>query len=72
MSYYIKESLLYPEDSENNRVLYKIVEKNTELEIYETVSYDKTRNMCRSLNLGSGFHGWTPSFFTIKYPTPSD
>lgn len=68
MSYYIKEELLYPEDSENNCPNYKIIEKDTELQIYETVSYDKTRSMCRSLNLGAGFNGWTPSFFTTKYP----
>ena len=72
MSYYIRESLLHPEGSEKNCTLYKIVEKDTDLEIYETVSYDKTRNMCRSLNLGSGFQGWTPSFFSTKYPAPSD
>lgn len=58
MSYYIKE--------ENS--LFKIVEKNSELVVQETKDRAFARSRCRSLNLGSGFNGFTPEFFCIKYP----
>lgn len=58
MTYYIKE--------ENS--LYKIVEKGSELIVQETPDKSFARSRCRSLNLGSGFNGWTPPFFCAKYP----
>lgn len=58
MSYYIKE--------ENS--LYKIIEKDSELVIQETKDKTFARSRCRSLNLGSGFNGFTPPFFCAKYP----
>lgn len=46
---------------------YKIVEKDSELVVIKFDSYDKARMLCRSLNLGSGFNGYTPAFFTQEF-----
>lgn len=58
MSYYIKE-----EGS-----TYHIVEKGSELVVQETKDKAFAKSRCRSLNLGSGFNGFTPPFFCVKYP----
>lgn len=58
MSYYVRE--------ENS--VFKIVEKHSELVVQETGDKTFARSRCRSLNLGSGFNGFTPEFFCIKYP----
>ena len=51
------------EDEKTNN----IVEKETELVIAKIRSSREARKMCRSLNLGSGFNGYTPVFFTLEY-----
>jgi len=43
---------------------YNIIEKDTELNIFQTHRERDARELCRSLNLGSGFNGYTPFFFT--------
>jgi hypothetical protein len=58
MTYYVKEE-------KNN---YYIVEKGTELVLQETTDRAFARSRCRTLNLGSGFNGFTPEFFCAKYP----
>lgn len=45
---------------------YDILEKDTGLLIKLSCSEEKARNLCRKMNLGSGFNGWTPPFFTMK------
>lgn len=46
---------------------YQIIEKDTELVVMEYNNYGEARALCRSLNLGSGFDGFTPMFFTQEY-----
>jgi hypothetical protein len=45
-----------------------IVEKGTDLVVYKTSVIEEAMRLCRSLNLGAGFNGFTPSFFCLKYP----
>lgn len=46
-----------------------IIEKDTNMVIHSSTDYNESRNICRSLNLGAGFQGFTPSFFTLDYDT---
>jgi hypothetical protein len=47
----------------NEKNLYDIFEKNSEVVIeINKKSEDEARAVCRKLNLGSGFNGWTPEF----------
>lgn len=57
MSYHVKES--------DNK--FSVVEKGTDLVIKTTSVQKEARDLCRSLNLGAGFDGWTPEFFTYVY-----
>ena len=45
---------------------YNIVEKDTDLTIELERTEKEARYLCRKMNLGSGFNGWTPTFFTSK------
>lgn len=47
---------------------YEIIEKGSELVVAVRAEKDVAVKLCRSLNLGSGFDGFTPPFFTLKYP----
>lgn len=47
----------------SNNEDFDVVEKDTGLVVYRTESSRTARSMCRSLNLGSGFNGFTPIFF---------
>jgi hypothetical protein len=42
---------------------FNIFEKESETEIVLERSEKEARDICRKLNLGSGFHGFTPHFF---------
>lgn len=44
---------------------FDILEKDTELVVYSTRQQNVARDLCRSLNLGSGFGGHTPPFFAV-------
>lgn len=46
---------------------YNILEKETDALIQLEKSEEEIRDICRKMNLGSGFNGWTPDFF-IKKP----
>ncbi len=46
----------------------EVVEKGTELVVHQGLDADFARRLCRGLNLGHGFNGFTPTFFTTKYP----
>lgn len=45
---------------------YNIVEKSSELVVQTMDDEKEARKLCRSLNLGAGFNGFTPTFFTIR------
>lgn len=47
--------------------LWKVIEKDTNLCIYESDNERESRDISRSLNLGSGFRGFTPLFFTSGF-----
>lgn len=49
---------------------YEIIEKGSELVVAVRTEKDVAVKLCRSLNLGSGFDGFTPPFFTLVYPNP--
>lgn len=57
MSYSVKET-------KGNHV---ILEKESETAIELKGDEKKAREVCRKLNLGSGFNGWTPLFIAKAY-----
>jgi hypothetical protein len=48
---------------------YNIYEKGGDVLIELSFEEKKAKDLCRKLNLGSGFNGWTPMFFATKYNT---
>ena len=46
---------------------YKIVEKDTQHVVDRVVKEKPARELCRDLNLGAGFAGWTPEFFCQNF-----
>lgn len=42
---------------------FDIIEKDTGVKIALKTDETIAKNICRKLNLGSGFNGWTPTFF---------
>ena len=42
---------------------FSVVEKETEHVVYSVGHVEPANRMCRDLNLGAGFAGWTPNFF---------
>ncbi len=44
---------------------FRVIEKDTEVILYKSHSKVDARSICRSLNLGSGFNGLTPKFFSL-------
>ena len=44
-----------------------ILELGTDMFVYYGVKEKDIRDMTRSLNLGAGFNGFTPSFFTEQF-----
>ena len=47
----------------NEKNLYDIFEKESDVVIELSKTDDKdARAVCRKMNLGSGFNGWTPEF----------
>lgn len=47
---------------------FEVIERGTDLVVASRTSNEEARRLARSLNLGSGFNGFTPTFFTLKYP----
>jgi hypothetical protein len=45
---------------------YDILEKDTDVVIELKLEEKQAKDYCRKLNLGSGFAGWTPTFFAGK------
>jgi len=58
MSYRVKKTKGKPK--------FNIIEKDTELVVHTLNNETEARKLCRSLNLGSGFNGFTPPFFTKR------
>lgn len=59
---------------------YKVNKSGNAFDVYEidsdvlielSASESRARDVCRKLNLGSGFNGWTPPFFAAKFPLPT-
>lgn len=50
-----------------NSTSYNIYEKDSDVLIELSYEERKAKDLCRKLNLGSGFNGWTPLFFAPKY-----
>lgn len=50
----------------NGKSTYDVVENDTDTLIRLSMSEKEVRGVCRKLNLGSGFAGYTPSFFSQK------
>jgi pyruvate kinase len=51
----------------NQKGLFDIYEKESDVTIQLDMKTEKdARDICRKLNLGSGFNGWTPSFVAEK------
>lgn len=49
--------------TKNDVSSYDIVEKDTNVTINMKTSEKRARELCRKLNLGGGFNGFTPMFF---------
>lgn len=43
--------------------VYRVIEKDTDLVVTVLNDKQEARDLCRSLNLGGGFNGFTPTFF---------
>lgn len=46
---------------------YDLFEKSSDVLIELDYEEKKAKDICRKLNLGAGFNGWTPPFFAVKY-----
>lgn len=46
---------------------FDILEKDSNLTIVLDAEEKRAKQLCRKLNLGSGFGGWTPLFFAEKF-----
>ena len=54
----------------NEKSRYDIMEKNSgSLIKIDNLEEKEIRTMCRKLNLGAGFNGWTPRFIAEKLLT---
>lgn len=46
--------------------LYEVLETNTNQLIESNMTQAQAKSLCRHLNFGGGFDGWTPTFFLAK------
>lgn len=51
---------------ENDAGAYDIIEKDSGVTIALSKTETCVRPICRKLNLGGGFNGWTPLFFAKR------
>jgi len=49
-----------------NEGQYDILEKETDTTIELNTKEKSARDICRKLNLGAGFNGWTPEFVAYR------
>lgn len=52
--------------------VHEIIERGTNHVVATRKDNESARKLVRSLNLGCGFNGFTPSFFCYKYELPID
>ena len=57
---------------QNDDGSYDVLEKDTGSVVYLRTVESRARELCRKMNLGSGFNGWTPDFFNAKYPLAAE
>lgn len=55
-----------------NNETYDIYEKNSDVVIELSFDEKRAKDLCRKLNLGSGFNGWTPGFIATRYGVPEE
>lgn len=48
---------------------FNVVEKDTDLIVATRDTREEAKTLVRSLNLGGGFNGFTPEFFTQDFST---
>jgi hypothetical protein len=48
--------------------LFEIVERATDLVVVSRNNMVEATRLAKSLNRGSGFDGYTPTFFSLTYP----
>lgn len=51
---------------------YEVVENGTRQVIKTDLSHNQAKALCRHLNFGGGFDGWTPPFFLQKIALSED
>lgn len=49
---------------EEDDTVFSVVEKTTETVVYQAKKLEQAKQMCSRLNSGTGFQGFTPTFFT--------
>lgn len=52
----------------NGRVTGSIREVKTDIMIADNIPMIEAQDLCRSLNRGGGFNGWTPEFLMKDFP----
>lgn len=50
----------------NEQGTYDLLEKESDTMIELHKDEEEIRSICRKLNLGSGFNGWTPNFVAAR------
>lgn len=51
----------------NAKGTFDILENSTGTTIELGFPENRARDLCRKVNLGSGFNGWTPPFMAVSY-----
>ena len=51
----------------NTKGTFDILENDTSTTIELGFPESRARDLCRKVNLGSGFNGWTPQFMAVSY-----
>lgn len=51
----------------NVKGTFDILESDTSTTIELGFPESRARDLCRKVNLGSGFNGWTPQFIVVSY-----
>ena len=49
---------------EEDDTVFSVVEQTTDTVVYQAKKREQAKQICSKLNNGSGFQGFTPSFFT--------
>ncbi len=52
----------------NNRSVASVQEVKTDIMVASNIPMIEAMDLCRTLNRGYGFNGWTPEFFMNAFP----